>query len=122
MRGASDKHSSQVVGTNEGLSGRPPVTPDLLKAGSQHLGWYVEEGLSLFSVLVAGFWVLFLFSLGNQKAWPSAPDCKSGVSFPLNSVPQRPLMNALLCTQHWGETMEEVRSEGISAGAHRPAE
>lgn len=82
VRGASDKHSSQVVGTNEGPSGRLPVTPDLLKAGSQHLGWHVEEGLPLFSLLMVGFWVLFLLSLGNQKAWPSAPDPKSGVPFP----------------------------------------
>lgn len=122
VRGASDKHSSQVVGTNKGPSGRLPVTPDLLKAGSQHLGWHVEEGLSLFSALMVGFWVLFLFSLGNQKAWPSSPDRESGVSFPPNSVPQRPLMDTLLCTQHWGETLEELRSEGCSPGAHRPAE
>lgn len=50
----------------------------------------MEEGLSLFfSALMVGFWVLLLFSLGNQKAWPSSPDRESGVSFPPNSVPQR---------------------------------
>lgn len=59
VRGASNKHSSQVVETNEGQSGRPPVTPKLLKASSYHLGRLMEKGLSLLSVLMAGFCFCF---------------------------------------------------------------
>ena len=100
VRGASNKHSSQVVETNHGQSGRPPVTPKLLKASSYHLGRLMEKGLSLLSVLMAGFCFLFLFLLGNQKACPPVPDPESGVSVPPNPVTRRSLMKALLCPCH----------------------